>query len=173
MKEKKGKKVIITVAITIIFLLFIGYGIEVFNPDVNREDYCPKDVWEIQEEDECLNAGGIWGAGYEGIPRPVEGEMKSFCQEPRSCYEDYDKARATQDKRVFIAAVVIGLLAVIGGLILHKDIAGTGILSGGLLVIFYGTVRYWRHADEVLKFILLGIVLAVLLWITYKKFERK
>jgi len=169
MKEKKGKKIIITLAIAIVFVLFVGYGIEVFNPSADRDDYCPKNVWEMQNETACLEAGGLWTDNKA----PVAEEARGYCTEPASCYENYDQARSKQDKIVFIAAVIIGLLAVLGGLILHKDIAGTGILSGGLLVIFYGTVRYWSHADKILKFILLGVVLAILLWITYKKIEKR
>ena len=42
---------------------------------------------------------------------------------------------------------------------------------GGILTIFYGTIRYWRHANDTLKFILLGIVLAVLIGVAIKKLE--
>jgi len=46
-------------------------------------------------------------------------------------------------------------------------------VGGGILIILYGTLRYWRYAEDVLKFVLLGIALGILIWIAYKKLEPK
>ncbi|MBT5342405.1 hypothetical protein HOL59_02360, partial [Candidatus Woesearchaeota archaeon] len=83
----------------------------------------------------------------------------------------YDLARTKHDKIVFIVSIIVGLMAIFTGVLLKKDAASTGILSGGVLLIIYGTIRYWQHANDTLKFILLGIVLAVLIWIAYKKLK--
>ena len=167
------KKVLISIAIALIFALFIGYGIEVFHDAPEMNDYCPDKVYEIDNEKDCTAASGKWQA-YEEIPesepRPVSA-VKGNCQNSIECYTNYELITAQHDKIVFIVAIIVGILAVITGIILKKDVIGTGILSGGILLILYGTLRYWRHADEILKFVLLGITLAILIWIAYKKLK--
>jgi len=168
------KKAIISLAIAIIFVLFIGYGIEVFDPTPDREDFCREDLYEIKEEEACTSSGGVWND--EKGPRPViEGEFieRGFCGPGKECYDALQDATLKHDKIVFIVGIIVGILAIITGIIIKKDAISTGILSGGVLVILYGTLRYWRHADNTLKFVLLGITLAILLLIAYKKLDRK
>jgi hypothetical protein len=166
------KKFIVSVAIAIIFALFVGYGIEVFDPSPDREDFCPERLYQIDNEEECLAADGEWSDG-KGIPRPVEVEPAGFCDQGKKCYDDFNSLRTKHDKVVFIVAIIVGLLAVVAGITLKKDAISTGILSGGVLVILYGTIRYWRHANDILKFILLGIALAVLIYLAYMKLDKK
>lgn len=173
------KKAIIAVAIALIFALFVGYGIEVFDPSPNEEDFCPRNVYELSNETECVEAGGVWN-NFMGEPEKVKEisvhakDVKGgFCNPPKECYDRLSQARTQHDKIVFIAAVIVGLLAVITGTILKKDTVSNGIVSGGVLIILYGTIRYWQHANNTLKFILLGVALAVLVWIGYKKLEGK
>ena len=161
------KRVLISIAIAIIFAMFIGYGIEVFHDAPEIEDYCRSNIYEIDNEKECLEADGIWEDNPEHLAKPVIGN----CIAAPDCYDKFDLLMAKHDKIVFIVAIVVGILAIITGIILKKDVIGTGILSGGILLILYGTLRYWRHADEVLKFVLLGITLAILVWIAYKKLK--
>ena len=107
---------------------------------------------------------------YDSEPQPVPA-VKGNCQNPQECYTNYALINAQHDKVVFIVAIIVGVLAIITGIILRAEIVGTGTLSGGILLILYGTLRYWQHADEILKFILLGITLVILIWISYKKLK--
>jgi hypothetical protein len=168
----KVKQTIISVAIAIIFALFIGYGIEVFDDSPEYQDYCP-DVYAIQNETGCVAKGGVWTDGSDfRAPKleSVNGEVYPMsCQNNPTCYNKHEQARTKHDKVVFIASIIFGLLAIISGIILKQDSVNSGLIGGGVLLILYGTIRYWDHADEILKFILLGIVLAVLIWLGYKK----
>ena len=65
------------------------------------------------------------------------------------------------------------LAVLIGGVVLKLESVSTGIMGGGALIIIYGILRYWGDASDALRFIILGIVLAVLVWIGYKKLEKK
>lgn len=164
------KKVIVAIAIALIFALFIGYGIEVFNPTPKYDDFCPQRIYEARDETSCAAAGGVWQEDTSTGPKPVP---PGYCNQPKECYEGFDKAAAKHDKMVFIIAVIFGLAGIVAGIILKKETVGVGLLIGGILTILYGTIRYWQHANSTLKFILLGIVLAVLIWIGYKKLEKK
>jgi hypothetical protein len=172
----KKKEIIIFVAIAVIFALFVGYGIEVFDPSPDYDDFCEDDLYNIDNEKECITEGGSWNEF--GVPvQASEGDLvkpnKRLCSPGKECRDSYDIARTKHDKIVFISTVIIGLIAIFVGILLKKDAVSVGILSGGILVIIYGTLRYWQHADERLKFVLLGIVLAVLIWVGYKKFDSK
>ncbi|MDP3989931.1 MAG: hypothetical protein Q8Q01_01875 [archaeon] len=160
------KNFIIVIGIAILFALFVGYGIEVFDPAPKNEEFCRQDLYEIQEQADCEEAGGLW-QGYEEVA-PVT-RPKGFCNAPYKCYDEFSQAQAKHDKIVFIVAIIIGILGVITGVILKKDVVSTGITAGSVLLILYGTIRYWQYANNTLKFILLGIALAVLIWLAYKK----
>ncbi|PIN87864.1 hypothetical protein COV12_01540 [Candidatus Woesearchaeota archaeon CG10_big_fil_rev_8_21_14_0_10_32_24] len=172
------KKFLLTVAIAIIFVFFIGYGIEVFHDAPESAKFCPE-VYELTNESACQEAGGIWddlleprAEGVKGIKEsvPVKGY---FCRNTKECYQEFETAQNQHDLVVFVVAIIIGILAIIAGVMLNKDAISTGILAGGVLLLLYGTIRYWRHADDVLKFILLGIALAVLIWLGYKQFDKR
>jgi len=166
---------VITIAIAIIFALFVGYGIEVFNftPEVN--DYCADNLYTLQDNETCLDSGGEWTTEkYRPAPEiGLENGPYGYCNPPKECYDDFNSARNKSDKIVFISAIIIGLLAVVLGIVLRRDAISTGILTGGLLVILYGTIRYWSQANTILKFTLLGVVLAALIWLAYKKIDKK
>ena len=171
----KKKEIIIAITIAIIFALFLGYGIEVFDPSPDQDDFCQDNLYDIDNEEKCLTASGTWGTNSNQPRVPVK-EIEpttevEFCSPAKECYDTYDLARTKHDKIVFIVSIIIGLIAIFTGVLLKKDAASTGILSGGVLLIIYGTIRYWQHANDTLKFILLGIVLAVLIWIAYKKLK--
>ena len=161
------KRVLISIAIAVIFALFVGYGIEVFHDAPNGNDHCPSDIYEMDNEEECLAAGGLWEENEENPPKPVYGR----CMVAPDCYDNFSLLMAKHDKIVFIVSIIVGILAIVTGIILRKDAVSQGILGGGLLLILYGTLRYWRHADEVLKFVLLGITLGLLIWLAYKKLK--
>ncbi len=54
-----GKKTLISIAIALLFALFVGYGIEIVNPTPEYEDFCLP-VYPIADEAECVEAGGRW-----------------------------------------------------------------------------------------------------------------
>jgi hypothetical protein len=169
----KIKKTLITIAIALIFTLFIGYGIEVFDKAPNREEFCPENLYEIDNEEECLKLGGYFGSNVMDSPRAISPEFeKEFCQPSKECYDNYNLARTGHDKVVFIISTIIGLIAIIIGIILKTEVVNTGLIGGGIVLTLYGTIRYWEHASNILKFILLGLVLAVLIWISYKKLNK-
>ena len=170
------KKGLLIIAIALILAFFVGYGIEVFDP---TPDYSHFDLkfQTIYTEEECQAQGGAWiRDNVYNAPVPAREETlrpepsaSGLCQAP---YEKIKLERSQHDKIVFIVAVIAGVIAVVVGLLLNKDTISTGIVSGGVLLLLYGTIRYWRYANNILKFILLGITLAILIWIAYKRLDQ-
>ena len=48
---------------------------------------------------------------------------------------------------------------------------GSLMLLGGIITLFFGTVRYWARLFDYARFIILGLVLALLIWLGYKKLK--
>lgn len=153
------------IAIAIIFVFFVGYGIEVFNPSPDREDACPYEVFVTQDPVKCEEAGGTW-TDVDLSPKPL-GRCDSH-----KCYEKFSQLEAKHNKIVFIISIIIGLLAFMAVYNFKNNTISTGIVGGSFLLILYGTIRYWQHASDILKFILLGIALSGLVWFAYKKIKE-
>jgi hypothetical protein len=163
------KKKILALSVMIIFALFVGYGIEVFNPTPES-----RDIYSAHTLDECVAAGGEWRE--DRVPKRVVvenesdellGESYGYC----STSNEFENLREGKAKIVFIASLIIGILAVIVASFLKVNSISAGILGGGVLTILYGTIRYWQYAQNTLKFVLLGLALGVLIYLGYKKIK--
>ena len=165
----KVKKVILAIAIAIIFSLFVGFGISVFYDSPEYDDYCGREAKRfVNNSAECEAAGGRWNA--YNAPKPMAEE--GYCDQNYYCYEEYDKATEGYDKTVFIITSVIGIITIIVSVMLNLPSVSAGLMAGGVITIIYGILRYWRHSTDFLRFVILGIVLAILIWLGYKKLNK-
>lgn len=171
----KLKRTILGISITIILVLFIGYGINTFYKPPKYEDFCDEALRAkiISSEEECLAVGGQWNVAPERIIEENRTVIQGFCNPNYTCEKEYRSVREVYNRNVFIIAVAAGLICVIlGGIILKLESVSVGIMGGGVLSILYGTIRYWGDLADVGRFIILGIVLATLIWIGYRKFKK-
>lgn len=158
------RNLIIGIGIFILTLFVVIYGISVFYPSVDYDDYCGK-FYKITNEADCINAGGTW---QEAELKSVEAVPNGFCSESRTCQDDYDNANGKRSKNVFIIAVPLGLILIIlGAFIFHLNSVGIGIMFGGIGTLIYGAGNYWRYSDNLFKFIISLIGLAVLIFLAY------
>lgn len=175
----KIKKNLLSVAIAIILVLFIAYGINTFYKSPKYDDFCSEDLYKQQaySEEECLALGGKWD---QRTTRPIKVEADSdatttegWCDVQYTCREEYDDAREVYNRDVFFISLVAGLIAlIVGGIVLKIESVSIGIMGGGILTIIYGTIRYWGDMSDVYRFIILGVVLGVLIWMGYKKLKK-
>ena len=171
------KQVIISITIAILFSLFIGYGIEVFDDSPDYEDFChSQTLYDLRTKEECIASEGEWYDNYPAVERKDLNDNSTItgsCNPPRDCYMEFDKAKLGHDQIVFIFSLIMGVIAVIASIFLKQEVISTGTLAGGVLVMLYGTIRYWSHANNLLKFSLIGVALAIVVWFTYKKLEKR
>ena len=73
---------------------------------------------------------------------------------------------------MFIVASGIGIIALIIGFALGIASVSAGLMGGGVLTILYGTIRYWSDLPYYGRFIILGITLAILVWLGYKRITK-
>ena len=71
---------------------------------------------------------------------------------------------------------MIGLLAVLAGsFIIPIEGVSSGLIGGGILLLLWDvayTWQYWLHLNKYLRLTTLGIVLIVLFYLAYKRFEN-
>ena len=60
---------------------------------------------------------------------------------------------------------------IIIGAVLNLTSVSAGLFGGGVLTIIYGTMNYWSELADWARFIILGIALAVLIYLGYKGFS--
>ncbi|MEK7565356.1 MAG: hypothetical protein AAB501_03930 [Patescibacteria group bacterium] len=180
----KIKEIILALAIVVVLNLFFNYGVFTFYKEPKFENFCSAELTQkvYTEKASCEAVGGRW---YESNqvnygdrmvpvkPMPQTGET-SWCDSTDKCRKDYDTVRNVYNRNVFIILIVLGLISLgLGLLVISASAVANGFLGGGLLSLIVGTVRYWSDMNEYLRFIVLGIALAMLIWLGYKKFNSK
>ncbi len=177
------KKWALAISIAIVFNLFVNYGVATFYKAPKYEEFCNfsyypvkpvpiggvskvPDCPEFQASDnltsECSQTRGIIQFRYNSSGCPVD----AFCD---TCNARFEDSRNSYDSNIFFMLVVIGVAALIGGLLVSLQSVGTGFLLGGIISILIGTIRNWSNLTDVIRFILLGIILVVLILVGYKK----
>lgn len=185
------KKWILAIGIAIVFNLFVNYGISTVYPEPKYETYCnstaygpktapyperfpgdfygqnitcPTYAFNGTMERECGQAGGY--VDYERDEKACP--VKAYCQ---MCQKSYDDARKKYDANVFIILVGFGALTVIGGIFIVVESVGAGFLIGGILMIIIGAMRSWSNLHEYIRLLFLGLALALLIFVGYKKIK--
>ena len=192
----KIKDTILGISIAIIFVFFVVFGIKAFYKEPKYENFCTRGTLvdvvytkgyypehypirakepggntcakAIQEYDkfrkDCAakKADVIFGYDENGCQ---DGKECTFCQ------QDYDKARNIYFRNVFIISGIVGIIVIVVGAVLHLTSVSAGLFGGGVLTIIYGTMNYWSELADWARFIILGIALAVLIYLGYKGFS--
>ncbi|MBI2134137.1 phage holin family protein [Candidatus Woesearchaeota archaeon] len=176
------KRWALAVSIAIVFNLFVNYGLATFYKEPMYEAYCnstfygpkpvrivppdkaqcPDALFNESLENECAGRRGYIQYNYNASGCPVS----AFCE---TCNIAYEEAGNRYHGNVFIFLVVVGVAAIIAGLIIGLPSVGIGFLLAGIISIIVGTFRNWGNLTDVVRFIVLGIVLAVLIFAGVKK----
>ena len=76
-------------------------------------------------------------------------------------------------QHLFAVAVPLGLVALLVGAFLRLPAMGTGLMFGGIFSICDGYFNYWSELADVLKFVSLLIAFILLLFLGYRRLEKK
>ena len=70
--------------------------------------------------------------------------------------------------------MIIGVLIIAGSVVFIENhpVSG-GLMFGSLMFIIYGTSGYWRFMDDWVRFIILGVALAILIYVAYWVAQRE
>ena len=164
------KKWLIVIGIAIILSLFVGYGINLFLKEPQYDKYCDSFYGPKYVPDGKTDPGA-----NQTLCNQTEGarwEM-TYCNFTYECNKKYNDALEFYNKNVFFISVAIGIILLIASMfVVKQEAVSTGLLGGSILLIIYGVVRYWYHAADWLRFAILGIALATLIWVAYTKMNK-
>jgi hypothetical protein len=196
----KFKHIILAVAISVVLVFFIGFGIASFYPVPKYEDFCGEaKIADYSSQELCESANGKWT--QTDFARPIPEKLESnqllctklsekdnaltlncesreqilntgYCDIDFYCREGYQDTSEKYNRNVFIIATGIGIIALIVGVALNLASVSAGLMGGGILSIIYGTIRYWSDLPDYGRFIILGITLVILIWLGYKRIKK-
>jgi hypothetical protein len=115
--------------------------------------------------------GGQWS---ENVYPSEQGKSKieGYCNANYTNDLNYQKARTSYEKKVFITLIVFGaIMFVIAGFV-SVSILAISFAWGGVLSLIIASIRYWSLADSIAKVVILGLALALLIWLAAKKFNK-
>ena len=167
-KYSKMKNFILGVIIAVVFLMFCVYGVELLYDSPDIDDYCGRNLYEVETKDACEGAGGEWNdrSGFEDKSDVV---VLGHCSAPESCYDEYDAVREGYSMNLFLIALIVSLaVIVVAALLVGVESVSGGLMFGSLMFLIYGTGSYWQFMDDWLRFVILGVALGILIFIGYK-----
>jgi len=158
----------LAIAIAVVFTMFIYFGISTFYKQPEYNTYCKPELTSeyINTSQQCDTVGGRWNANY---PKPYPDGQHGYCDVYAKCQEEYNKVDKEYRKNVFVFAVAFGVIALIAGIFVIVSSVAAGLMGGGIVTMIWGTIQYWDQLGDALRFIILGIVLVLLIWVGYKK----
>ncbi|MFH0808678.1 MAG: hypothetical protein V1888_03645 [archaeon] len=168
MKVTKSKVLIFSIAIAFVSVFFFAYAVQAFYPAPLYEDYCDDMNYQknIQTEAGCNDAGGLW-TDYE--KDALNMDIKGYCDVNYFCGKDYEEARKPYERNVFFANLGLGIVLFVVAFFLGLEAVSSGLMGGAVMLIIYGSIRYWGELSDVWRTMMLGFALAVLIYLGYKK----
>ena len=179
------KEAALAIGIAILGALFIGFAIDAAYGEPKYEDFCkntyynyaapqkaiPTNVVCMPDPAEILNScsqekGYVDHKGYDANGCPAE----PFCN---YCQKDYNAAQEKYNFNLLWITAPIGLILIILGLYLTAPTISAGLLFAGILTLAQVTIRIFGNLGKFSRVLILGIELAILIWIGYKKVEQK
>lgn len=171
--EPNWRRNVLAIGIAILFVMFVGYAIETFYPSPNYNDYCDefRVAQFIENEGQCLDAGGSWNPNDVVRVPKLDNSSEGYCDLDYYCRQDFDTAQESYNRNIFFASLVIGIITFVVSVSLLVEAVSAGFMGGGVLLIIYGTLRYWGSLSDVWRTLMLGFALGVLVWVGYKKLK--
>lgn len=189
LKSFSLKKFGLGIAIIIVFNLFVNYGISTFYKAPKYDDFCkPEAVRQtIVSKEKCDSAGGLWSenAYYKGgmkdgrqiatapVPTGQINEPAGWCDAYFKCQKDFDSVNNIYRRNAFVIWVIAGLAAIVASFFLVvAEAVSAAFVFAGLVSLIVGTIGYWSAMQDYFRFIVLGMALAVLIYVGYKKLKE-
>jgi hypothetical protein len=179
------KKFAMVLGIMVLLPLFLGLFFDAVYNEPKYEDFCKSsrfaatapmksglpavncttDPYNSPEALQCMDDKG------EVRTKPDQDNCQVF-DKCDYCSRDYNDARAVYNRNLFFMLAPIGLLVIIIGIYFSLDYMGAGIMLGGLITLFYATIRYFSDMSKLLRALVILVELLIILWIGYKKIDR-
>ncbi|MFH0870604.1 MAG: hypothetical protein V1866_06140 [archaeon] len=179
------KKLAMILGIAVLLPLFFGLFMDALYDEPTYEMYCNESMYSTPyadkfaeparqevnctykygpEQQQCDRSGGISRMKYDSN----NCGSYDWCD---YCNKNYDAARSIYNRNLFLILAPLGLIVVILGIYLMVDYLGAGLMMGGLITMFYATVRYFSDMSKMLRALVILVELLIIMWIGYKKID--
>ena len=171
------KEVILTIAIIVLTIFVTFYGINMFFPSPDYNDYCTSDKYNVYVNNsaECVALDGRWNPNYGTAP--AKDVPNGYCDLTWKCNKEFTDADRERARNVFFIALPLGVLIIaLGALFLGLEVVGAGLMGRGIGTLIYGAGAYWPYTENWIRFSLSLAGLIIVIWLTYyfnKKFGKK
>ncbi len=172
-KQSRILKASLIAGIVIVINLFFNYTLSLVYKEPTYDAFCPNtaQVVSAPNKEQCVANGGQWNENYPGdpaLPSP-----KGYCDQQFMCRNNFDTAQKAYDRNVFLTLVILGAVIVaLGNFLKGNQLISSALSLAGVLSFIIASMRYWSSADNLIKVIILGIALAILIWVAMKKFKN-
>jgi hypothetical protein len=147
-----AKKIALGFGIAVVFPMLIHYGVSTFVHSPRWDEYQVQGVFDPT------------ASPQEKAERQAEQQQKQ---------KEYRAVQKHFQQRLFAFAVPLGLVALLVGAFMRLPAIGTGLMFGGIFSICDGYFNYWSELADVLKFVSLIVAFILLLFLGYRRLERK
>jgi len=178
-KNFKVLKWVLVVGIVIVLNLFFNYAVQVVYKEPQFDNFCKQEAVNVLpvSKEMCLKVGGQWNESSnieKTLPDPAEQvKTNSYCDVQFTCRQNYETARDLYSRNVFIVLISLGIISIILSFVLSEVIVvSLGLSLGGILSLIIASMRYWSAMDDYLRVVILGLALALLIWLGIKKFKE-
>lgn len=174
--EKKPSKFVlvsIAIAIVIVINMFSNYAVSLIYKEPVYDTFVkPTQVVEdIATKDKCISVGGQWSENSYPVEKGKT-KIEGYCNANYTNELNYQKARASYEKKVFVTLTIFGVFLLVLAGFLTIQILSISLAWGGVLSLIIAAVRYWSLANDISKVVILGLALALLIWLAVKKFNK-
>ncbi|MBI4216003.1 MAG: hypothetical protein HY687_01215 [Chloroflexi bacterium] len=154
-------KGVYVLALGVFLALFVGLGIAAFYPEP-----APPPFPRALEPPAAPSP--------KGEVRPPEVESPEY----RAAQEEFQRQQAayqmvikSYNQKVFFIAFGLGLAAMVVGLLMKRglEVVSSGLLLGGTLTSIYGGTRYFGDMDPWMRFGVVALGLALLLFLGFRR----
>ncbi len=147
-------KTLYALAIALLVVAFVGFGISAFYPAPKPPGYQP-------------------GLLFDEGPEATEEEKQLMVEEQKK-QEAFQKQLSDYNRVVASISIVLAVLLLVGCLlwISGVPVIGSGTTLGAVFTLLYGLIRALMTEDEMFRFVAVAIGLVALLTLAYWRFIR-
>ena len=171
------KNVVIGIAILVLTIFVVVYGVGMFYDSPQYEDFCgEREIGIIDTEAGCVAVGGKWSSNVGEVPKPVDSAsvVEGWCDTTFECRQEYEDAQEIYSRNIFLIALPLGIILILVGIVVFGlEVVGAGLAGGGVGIILWAVGGYWQYGSDVLKFSLSLVGLVVVIWLAYWFNKRK
>ncbi|MBS3073732.1 hypothetical protein J4465_02975 [Candidatus Pacearchaeota archaeon] len=175
------KKLAMIFAIAILLPLCIGLFVDALYAEPKYEDYCndtfyPEykqpitnvscpDFSMTSEFQSCINQHGNPTFKYD----QNNCQIYDTCD---LCSIEFQKVQSLYNRNLFFILAPIALIFIVLGIFLTIEYLGAGFMFGGLILLFYATMRYFSDMSKLLRAIVILVELLIIIYIGYRKIDK-